>query len=669
MDLIRKSLFRNFFLIILFQFLFSCDGSNSDRLKTLTYDWSQPREVFTLSGHKGEITFASYSPDGNRIITLSNDSTARVWDVETGKLLVVLKGHQSAVRAAVFLEDEFRIKTYGDDGNIKLWDMETGIEVGSKNIKSVAEKISCADFSPDASLLALGSKGRAEIYDANTGELISALSPFGHPGLRVNLMDINFSGDAERIVTASYSHEVGVWKPRTGERILNLHEHGAGCLTAKFNKTLTKIASGSRDHSAIIWDARLGLIIKKLDVGWEVRSAVFSADGSTLLVVESVRKGENSRLTLFELPSYKKVAALSGIPRIRSAEFSPDGAQFLISCGKNAKIYEAITRDKAIPKEYELKDQLKNELSQIDKFTELNQLTELIDLALKSQNGKIWIRAVKNLSKTSVDIIDIVEILTDSLDSQNEEVRVNAIITLAELGAAAGDVKDNIINLLEEGNNAIVRAMAAFALGCIGSSLDKPIAMEELIKTLKDRDVRVRYHAAHALDKMGKTVEDAQPALTEVVLSDPSTGLRRQIAFNLGNAGKVSIGALPRLIKGTSSDDERERWWACYTLWCITSAVGEAAEAAIPSLKKALNDPSDYRDENGGPPYKYAIYAMGGIGPIVKKTDPEIITILEDIMENDKEYYQRKAAGIALENILDVKGLRKKVRGYKKRGS
>jgi hypothetical protein len=38
-------------------------------------------------------------------------------------------------------------------------------------------------------------------------------------------------------------------------------------------------------------------------------------------------------------------------------------------------------------------------------------------------------------------------------------------------------------------------------------------------------------------------------------------------------------------------------------------------------------------------------------------------------MENDEEYFQRKAAAIALENILGVKGLRQKVRGYKKRAS
>ncbi len=661
---------KRFLIYCIFSWLcISCDTEGNLDSRFGQYDWSKPIEIMTLSGHTDEVTYATYNSKGEKIITLSKDSTARIWDAETGKLLVILKGHQGAVRATVFLEDEFRIKTYGDDKSIKIWDMETGNEVDSKNIKSMSDNVICANFNPDGSLLALGLKAQAEIYDANKAEFISELSPFGHPGLRVNLMDINYSIDGERIVTASYSHEVGVWEPRTGERVLNLHEHGSGCLTAKFNKNMTKIASGSRDHTVIIWDARLGIIIKKLNVGWEVRSAVFSPDGSTLLIVESVRAGENSRLAMFNLATFQKVAYLSGIPRISSAAFSPNGNQFLITCGNSVSIYETAARETDSQQEEEAKDKVMIEISELDRLAELNQLTDLINIALESKSGEIWLRAVKNLKKTNTNIIDVVRMLSDSLGSQNSECRVNAAITLAEFGAEASMVKDKIINLLEQDNNAKVRAAAAFTLGCIGETLDKPIAMDELVKSLADTDVKVRYHAAHALDKMRSRVEAAQPGLTEVVLSDSSTGLRRQIAFNLGNAGEVSLGALPRLIRGTSSNDERERWWACYTLWCITSGVGEAAKVAIPCLKKALNDPSDYRDENGGPPYKYAIYAMGGIGPIVKKTDPEIITILEDIMENDNEYYQRKAAAIALENILEIKGLRQKVRGYKKRTS
>ncbi|GAF89197.1 unnamed protein product, partial [marine sediment metagenome] len=102
-------------------------------------------------------------------------------------------------------------------------------------------------------------------------------------------------------------------------------------------------------------------------------------------------------------------------------------------------------------------------------------------------------------------------------------------------------------------------------------------------------------------------------------------------------------------------------------IWCISSGTGEAVKDAVPALKQAMQDPSDYRDENGGPPRKYAIHAMGGIGPVVLEVDPHVIPVLGDIMINDDDYYHRKAAALALQNILGIEGerLRHEVRGYR----
>ena len=41
---------------------------------------------------------AAFSPDGTRIVTASDDSTARVWDAATGKELTILRGHEDDVQ-------------------------------------------------------------------------------------------------------------------------------------------------------------------------------------------------------------------------------------------------------------------------------------------------------------------------------------------------------------------------------------------------------------------------------------------------------------------------------------------------------------------------------------------------------------------------------------------
>jgi WD40 repeat protein len=36
----------------------------------------------TLKGHATSVNFASFSPDGSRIITTSNDGTAKIWETD-----------------------------------------------------------------------------------------------------------------------------------------------------------------------------------------------------------------------------------------------------------------------------------------------------------------------------------------------------------------------------------------------------------------------------------------------------------------------------------------------------------------------------------------------------------------------------------------------------------
>ena len=47
------------------------------------------RELAVLEGHQASVLNASFSPDGQRIVTASDDNTARVWPVESLDALLV----------------------------------------------------------------------------------------------------------------------------------------------------------------------------------------------------------------------------------------------------------------------------------------------------------------------------------------------------------------------------------------------------------------------------------------------------------------------------------------------------------------------------------------------------------------------------------------------------
>ncbi|WP_392481656.1 N-acetylmuramoyl-L-alanine amidase [Nostoc sp. C110] len=68
----------------------------------------------------GIVWSASFSTDGERIITASRDGTARVWDL-TGKEITTLKGHHGTVWSASFSRDGQRIVTASSDKTALVW--------------------------------------------------------------------------------------------------------------------------------------------------------------------------------------------------------------------------------------------------------------------------------------------------------------------------------------------------------------------------------------------------------------------------------------------------------------------------------------------------------------------------------------------------------------------
>ena len=79
-------------------------------------------DTVNLLGHQYEndIYCAEFSPDGQRIVSVSWDDTAKLWDLN-GNLLHTLQGHQEGVLSAEFSPDGQMIITTSFDNTTKVW--------------------------------------------------------------------------------------------------------------------------------------------------------------------------------------------------------------------------------------------------------------------------------------------------------------------------------------------------------------------------------------------------------------------------------------------------------------------------------------------------------------------------------------------------------------------
>ena len=104
------------------------------------------RAVAALRGHDDVVNSAVFSPDGRRILTGSEDHTARIWDAETGEQLHELRGHDTRVLAAAFSPDGERVVTASSDQTARVWDASTGEIVAV--LRGHDARVSGAAFAP-----------------------------------------------------------------------------------------------------------------------------------------------------------------------------------------------------------------------------------------------------------------------------------------------------------------------------------------------------------------------------------------------------------------------------------------------------------------------------------------------------------------------------------------
>jgi WD40 repeat protein len=170
------------------------------------------KEVGIVGRHALQIWCLAFSPDGQRLLSASNDRTVKLWRWDAARLGQPQEPLlQFAVRTigfgneAAFSPDGQRLATAAEEHTVKIWDTKTGEKL--ENLLGHTGDVHAVAFSPDGRWLAsAGEDSTVRIWNAKSWKLQHTLR--GHTGM---VMSLACSPDSRRLVSGSRDSTVKVW--------------------------------------------------------------------------------------------------------------------------------------------------------------------------------------------------------------------------------------------------------------------------------------------------------------------------------------------------------------------------------------------------------------------------------------------------------------------------
>merc|ERR1712037_1027169 len=147
-----------------------------------------------------------------QIITASNDSTIRLWDLAAGKTLATLTNHKKSVRGLVAHPRLFMFASGGPD-NIKQWKCPDGQFI--QNLSGHNAIVNCLAVNSDGVLVSGADNGTMAFWDWKTGYNFQKFQAPVQPGSldsEAGIFQMTYDHSGSRLITCEADKTIKIYK-------------------------------------------------------------------------------------------------------------------------------------------------------------------------------------------------------------------------------------------------------------------------------------------------------------------------------------------------------------------------------------------------------------------------------------------------------------------------
>ena len=296
-----------------------------------------PAKRTDIRGHSRAVNFVTFSPNGRRVVSCSNDKTVRISDVVTSEIVAgPFKGHSDGVLSAVYSTDDKTVLSVSRDKTVRRWGAECGVTDGPVKHETVTiggiDECECVSFSHNRKYIASARTKSTcttggswtgpyiiSVHDVVTGQFVTRTIEGQDP-----IYCVTFSPDDAYVASCSSDKTIRVWSTQTGKLVKELLKGDqGGVLSISYSHNGAFIASGGKDGTVVLWDVRGAphqVWVYKAHTDW-VRCVSFSSDNRRI-----VSGSDFGTVLVLDVETGQVVASpfQGHVSCVTSVAFSPD---------------------------------------------------------------------------------------------------------------------------------------------------------------------------------------------------------------------------------------------------------------------------------------------------------------------------------------------------------